>query len=834
MKLRGPSLLASLCLLPGISFGASITYLTPGASQPTGLGVPNGPPLGTTPSGEAFYAEASGLRELFIAPGISVVPIISRTHSSLNSARTTLEKVRSFYVSGTGADRAVRPYLLRPGSDAVKLATPGNAPAVPTGVALDAEVATGTSTSDLIRAFFWERGSLRTVAPPSGTLGARFLGINPQGTRFVGSVRAESATEAAIYERGEWTRVKPLVGLSAMAFNLAAPDGSVAGFAYRPGPNGIPLNPVAVRYLRGELKSLGRVSVERSFTIPRGVSADGEVIVGQYFGGSPSDGRAFIWQAGIGIRDLREVAREQGLASELEGVQLVDAVGISDNRKWIYVAARKADGSVRPALLELKLGRQPQLESVEIEPKETPSGSAVEVTVRLDREPEKPFELPVRVTPGSQNLEVLRIVAGQRTQRFEWRTGGPAETFAGLTATHRGVARSAYVRLTRPVPAQVTFSANPIAGGVPLTGEVRLRGTAPTGGLVVKLESNNDLATVPATVRIAAGLSHTTFRIQTRQPLEDTEAEISARANEIVAKGSLRIMHNRIKTLFLTSGLKQDGTPMDTWDQVTAGFGGYVYVKLMEPARVTETVKLGGENFELLGASPTITIDKGQTYGITPFTAKEVFVEPKLIDLRATRFGEVHRKVITNFPIKINYITVSNTISDAGWVDYAIVYLNARATRDTKVTISSDSPLITGPKTVTIPKGEFSHRFNLSVLPVNENTYISLFATFGGATVGANVLLEPPIPFKLKGPENIVGGRSFELTITLTGPAPVDGFKAMLDVEGATEALEPLPDFVFNKGERARKFTVRTRTVSEAKLVTFLTILQSLKLRITP
>lgn len=76
-----------------------------------------------------------------------------------------------------------------------------------------------------------------------------------------------------------------------------------------------------------------------------------------------------------------------------------------------------------------------------------------------------------------------------------------------------------------------TLSPNPatVAGGQSSVGTVTLDAPAPTGGVVVALSSDNAaVATVPASVTVAAGVSSQTFGVTTQAVAADTTANISA------------------------------------------------------------------------------------------------------------------------------------------------------------------------------------------------------------------------------------------------------------------------------------------------------------------
>lgn len=131
------------------------------------------------------------------------------------------------------------------------------------------------------------------------------------------------------------------------------------------------------------------------------------------------------------------------------------------------------------------------------------------------------------IARGTRNW--IRIPAGQTQGTFSIRTTAITESRdVVLTATRGPLSAEASLRVLSP--SLQGFSAPATAsGGSAVTGTVTLDGPAPSVGAVVQLTSSNtSVATVPATVRVAAGRTTATFTIQTRSPGTATAVTISA------------------------------------------------------------------------------------------------------------------------------------------------------------------------------------------------------------------------------------------------------------------------------------------------------------------
>jgi Subtilase family len=89
------------------------------------------------------------------------------------------------------------------------------------------------------------------------------------------------------------------------------------------------------------------------------------------------------------------------------------------------------------------------------------------------------------------------------------------------------------------------ISLNPtsVNGGSPSTGEVTLSGPAPSGGTVISLLSNNtSVATVPASVTVAAGSAVATFQVTTQAVPNTTTVNITASQTGVTQQPTASLM----------------------------------------------------------------------------------------------------------------------------------------------------------------------------------------------------------------------------------------------------------------------------------------------------
>ena len=106
------------------------------------------------------------------------------------------------------------------------------------------------------------------------------------------------------------------------------------------------------------------------------------------------------------------------------------------------------------------------------------------------------------------------------------------QTLATLSATYSGVTKTMTFTVNPAASAALaTLSLNPtsVKGGTPATGTVTLSSPAPSGGVIVALSSTKpSLASVPASILVAAGTTSKSFTVTTASTKKNASATISA------------------------------------------------------------------------------------------------------------------------------------------------------------------------------------------------------------------------------------------------------------------------------------------------------------------
>jgi uncharacterized repeat protein (TIGR03803 family) len=176
------------------------------------------------------------------------------------------------------------------------------------------------------------------------------------------------------------------------------------------------------------------------------------------------------------------------------------------------------------------------LTSVTLNPTQVTGGSPSTGTVTLSA-PAPSGGASVLLTSSSPALASVpgsvTVAAGSTSASFPVTTVTvTSAATATITGTYGGQSRSATLTVVPPAGvtlSSLTLSPTLVRGGFNSVGTVRLTAAAPAGGAVVTLKSSSPgVASVPASVTVAAGLSSVTFTVRTVRVIRSTTVTISA------------------------------------------------------------------------------------------------------------------------------------------------------------------------------------------------------------------------------------------------------------------------------------------------------------------
>ncbi len=166
------------------------------------------------------------------------------------------------------------------------------------------------------------------------------------------------------------------------------------------------------------------------------------------------------------------------------------------------------------------------------------------------------------------------------------------------------------------------------------------------------------------------------------------------------------------------------------------------------------------------------------------------------------------------------WLVASPTATSGGNPTQARLTLNAPAPAGgAVVSVASDLPQANLPATVFIPEGKTDAVVTpITTEPVSGATISTLRAAYGGGVQQSSIGLYPLLLGTQLGAENVVGGESFNGTLTLLDPAPPGGLVVRL-VSGNTSLFRPPPTVTIPEGELGATFSIATSPVTESILV---------------
>lgn len=332
----------------------------------------------------------------------------------------------------------------------------------------------------------------------------------------------------------------------------------------------------------------------------------------------------------------------------------------------------------------------------------------------------------------------------------------------------------------------LTLSNATVVGGNPVGGRVNLIKPAPAGGVTVNLLTTDaNVATVPATVTVPAGLNTATFVVDTTGVAVDTLVTISGsfagttRFKELTVKPA-KLLSMTLNPSTVAGGSPSTGTINLDGDAPVGGLS----VTLSKPGSP-------GDAFVTIPGVPVV-VPAGERSVTFPITTTPAPTNTFCV-IRATAGTISVDSTLTISNIQLFDFTISPNPVAGGAIVNGVVQLNQAAPPGGAVVdlttadpnLASFVPggqgnlVVTGPNTaqVTVPEGSaqvaFSIQSGTHLGP--GNLTVDLTASRGGAPI-LRTLSISPIGFSVTiDPNNILGGQNSNMTITLTGQAPAGG-----------------------------------------------------------
>jgi hypothetical protein len=244
--------------------------------------------------------------------------------------------------------------------------------------------------------------------------------------------------------------------------------------------------------------------------------------------------------------------------------------------------------------------------------------------------------------------------------------------------------------------------------------------------------------------------------------------------------------------------------------------------------QLTAAAPLGGATINMSSSNPgavpvpaTAAMPGNTAWMQFQVDAGQVSV-PTPVTLTATLNSASASAQFTLQPHSLKSLTITPATISGGAQPQGIVMLNGQAPAGGAIVgLSSNSPMVSPPTSVTIAPGNFSASFPIPTTGVTANTTATVTASYNGVASQAQVTLtpqQPPASITLS-PTTTIGtsGGSFA-TVTVASPSSTD---EVLQVASSNPSIASVPNaVVIPAGSTTGGFNIFTSSVSAQTIVT--------------
>ena len=368
------------------------------------------------------------------------------------------------------------------------------------------------------------------------------------------------------------------------------------------------------------------------------------------------------------------------------------------------------------------------------------------------------------------------------------------------------------------------LSPTSVVSGSSSTGTVTLTAAAPSGGLSVALSSSNaSVASVPASVTVAAGATTARFTVTTGAVATTSSATITAASAGVSRSAALTVTPQTTTTPPPPPAAPTPASLTLSPSTVREGETSTGTVTLTGPAPTggVEVALTSGNTFAATVPAST-TVPAGASSATFPIVARATTSTSSSVITAAA--GGVERTALftvnTNSPT-VNVLSVTPLSVTGGSNATGTVSLTAPATAGgVTVALESNSPSATVPASVTVPAGAETQSFTVATSAVTATTSALLSATHGTTTKSVSLgvtpaAVGPPVSAVTLSSSTVVGGTSVTGTVTLASAAPQGGSSVVLTSDNTNAATVP-PSVTVPAGATRATFPVTTKPVTNS------------------
>ncbi|MBX7131739.1 MAG: SBBP repeat-containing protein [Fimbriimonadaceae bacterium] len=402
-----------------------------------------------------------------------------------------------------------------------------------------------------------------------------------------------------------------------------------------------------------------------------------------------------------------------------------------------------------------------------VAPEEVVSGQSATGQVSLASPAPSPG---VTVMLSSSNSSVasvptsVRVATGTTSITFPITTpASPTDGEVIITATALGASVTDGLVVRKQLLDLLTVAPNPVVGGNPVVGMVRLNGPAPEGGFSVSVTDTHSNVTVPSSVVVPAGQTTVEFPITTSVVSADATVTVTATNAATSKSAQFRINRTYMRSITLPANIAKN-----------ASGSGSISLNFAAPT--------GGLIVQLSSSDPAVTVPA--TVAIAAGATSKTFAfstgsveNDTVVTVTGTAAGSSADGVTT---VRANLLATlglssASVVGGTNVTGTLRLIMNAPSGGST-VYLSSDNPAVTMTPSVVIAAGTISKTFTITTGAVEVDTNVNITARQGTTTIVAPLQVKAPALSTLTFSSTaITQGGNLTGTVRLTGVAPTGG-----------------------------------------------------------
>ena len=355
----------------------------------------------------------------------------------------------------------------------------------------------------------------------------------------------------------------------------------------------------------------------------------------------------------------------------------------------------------------------------------------------------------------------------------------------------------------------VSFEIQPqsLLGGATATGQIRLSGPAPTGGLAIALKSSSTAVLPPASVVVPAGQDRISVNLLTTGVAVSTTASITATGNAIATTGTLTVLPGVLSDISITPGKVPGGLAASVTISMSAAApssGMKVFLLSDDPAFVVPPVAtIPAGKTSVMIAAKTLVVGADTDAKVTASVNGVVVDEDVTVQAARLAGVSILPAVVLGGKPAVGTITLTGVAPKTGLV----------------VTLSDDISAASVPTSVAIKAGAKVGTFTVTTSAVSQAVAGKVTAKLFDSEASGALTVRSTGPALVKiAPVAVAGGKSAVGTVTLTEPAPVGGLTIQLSSN--TGSVTVPTSVVVPAGKTVGTFTAQTSGVTKTTIGT--------------